>query len=300
VVYFLIGHGERASDGFAQNGYSQAKQVLERDNYQVKTTNLAITPTVPADAAVLVVASPAKALLDPEIAAINAYLNKGGKLLYLTDPQTTTGMETTILARVGITVNNDIVIDPASSLLGDVASPLVSNFRWSNITKDLTSAAFFPWTRSFGVAAAPPEGVTLTPFADTSTSSWSETDLTNTQVAFDAGKDTRGPVTVGIAAEIQHQVAGVTVAPVARLVAFGDADFASNALLTQGGNQDLFANSVNWLTEEESLISIRARPPTDHSLFMTASEQILGLVSSVVLLPLAVLLVGALVWWRRR
>ena len=70
--------------------------------------------------------------------------------------------------------------------------------------------------------------------------------------------------------------------------------------LTSLGNRDLFANSVNWLAEEESLISIRAKSPTDRSLYMTTSEQILGLVTSVVLLPLAVLLAGAVVWLRRR
>jgi ABC-type uncharacterized transport system involved in gliding motility auxiliary subunit len=52
--------------------------------------------------------------------------------------------------------------------------------------------------------------------------------------------------------------------------------------------------------EDESLISIRAKPPTDRMLSMTTSQQILALISSLVFLPLAVLLVGAVVWWRRR
>ncbi len=299
AIYFLSGHGERSPDGFAQEGYSSAKQVMEQDNYVVKTTTLAITPTVPADCSLLVIASPTKMLLDKEIAAINAYLDGGGKLLYLTDPQITNGVDDGILKRFGIQVRNDIVIDPASSLLGDIASPLVGNFQWSIITKDLKAAAIFPQARSLKADATPVDGVTTTAFADTSTSSWGETDLVNRQVALDA-KDTTGPVTVGMSAEIKHVAGSVTTAPTARVVVFGDSDFASNAFLSSMGNKDLFANSVNWLAEEESLISIRAKPPTNRGLYMTNTEQMLGLLTSIVLLPLAVLLVGAVVWWRRR
>jgi ABC-type uncharacterized transport system involved in gliding motility auxiliary subunit len=103
-----------------------------------------------------------------------------------------------------------------------------------------------------------------------------------------------------MSAEIKHVVVGATMAPTARVVVFGNMDFASNTYLRALGNKDLFANAVNWLTEDESLISIRAKPPTDRSLYMTSAEQTLGLLTAVVLLPLAVLLVGAVVWWRRR
>jgi ABC-type uncharacterized transport system involved in gliding motility auxiliary subunit len=300
AIYFLTGHGERGVDTAGQDGYSVAKQTLQNDNYVIKAATLAVTPTVPADCALLVVAGPTKPLLDQEIAAINRYLDNGGKLLFLTDPQVTTGLEDGVLARFGIQVRNDIVIDPASSLLGDIASPMVSNYGWSPITKDLRAAAIFPLARSLMVSSTLPTGVTVVQFAQTGANSWGETDLTNTQVAFDAAKDVKGPVTLGLSVEVAHTSGAATTAPPARLVVFGDSDFAANALATAMGNMDLFANSVNWLAEDESLISIRAKPPTSRMLSMTSSEQILSLISSLVLLPLAVLLAGAVVWWRRR
>jgi len=300
VIYFLIGHGERSIDDYGQNGYTKVKSLLEKDNYQVKTTNLAVTPTVPADAALLVIASPSKTFMDQEIEAVKSYLDKGGKLLYLTDPQLTSGLEESILAKYGITVTNDIIIDPASSLLGDAASPLITNFRWSMITKDLRAAAFFPQSRSLAYANNPPQGVNITSFAETSADSWGETDLTNRQARFDPEKDKKGPLSVGLQVTVERRAGGVTLGPSSRIVAFGDSDFASNAFLDAFGNRDLFANSVNWLTEEEALISIRAKPPTDRHLYITAQEQILGIVTSVIFLPLAVLLVGAVVWWRRK
>jgi ABC-type uncharacterized transport system involved in gliding motility auxiliary subunit len=300
VIYFLTGHGERGADATGQDGYSLAKQALEKDNYIVKSATLTMTPTVPADCALLLVAGPTKPLLDSEITAINSYLDKGGKLLFLTDPQVATGLEDGVLKRFGIQVRNDIVIDPASSLLGDIASPMVSSFGWSPITKDLRAAAIFPLARSLAADQTPAAGVTVVQFAQTGIDSWGETDLASTQVSFDATKDTKGPLTLGLSAEVAHTAGAVTTAPAARLVIYGDSDFASNALASALANLDLFANSVNWLVEDESLISIRAKPPTDRMLSMTTSQQILALISSLVFLPLAVLLVGAVVWWRRR
>jgi ABC-type uncharacterized transport system involved in gliding motility auxiliary subunit len=300
VIYFLTGHGERGMDATGQDGYSVAKQALEKDNYVIKAAALAVTPTVPADCALLIVAGPTKPLLDGEITAINNYLDKGGKLLFLTDPQVTTGLEGGVLKRLGIQVRNDIVVDPASSLLGDVASPMVNNYGWSPITKDLRASAIFPLARSLAADQKLPEGVTLVQFAQTGPDSWGETDLTSTQVSFDPAKDVKGPLTLGLSVEVAHSAGGITTAPTARLVVYGDSDFASNALASALANLDLFANSVNWLAQDESLISIRAKPPTNRMLSMTSSEQILALISSLVFLPLAVLLAGAVVWWRRR
>ena len=57
------------------------------------------------------------------------------------------------------------------------------------------------------------------------------------------------------------------------MVAFGDADFASNALLGVQGNQDFFLNTVAWLAEDADLISIRAREPDDQRMFLTEHQQ---------------------------
>jgi ABC-type Na+ transport system ATPase subunit NatA len=90
------------------------------------------------------------------------------------------------------------------------------------------------------------------------------------------------------------------VAQVCGRVVCGDSDFAANSSLTLGGNGDLFLNSVNWLAEEEELISIRPKPPVSRMLILSPGEARFVQYSSVVLLPLAVLAVGTVVCWRRR
>ncbi len=105
-----------------------------------------------------------------------------------------------------------------------------------------------------------------------------------------------GPRLIAVAAERE----AADGAPKARVAVFGDADFASNASLTLGANQDLFLNAVNWLTEEEALVGIRPLPPAVRSVVLSPVQSGLLFWTSVVFLPGAVVLAGVLVWWRRR
>ena len=60
-----------------------ANRALENEGYEVDTLNLVTQPQVPQDAAVVIVASPTKAVLTNEIDALKAYLDRGGRVLVL-------------------------------------------------------------------------------------------------------------------------------------------------------------------------------------------------------------------------
>ena len=85
-----------------------------------------------------------------------------------------------------------------------------------------------------------------------------------------------------------------------RLVVFGDTDFASNYHLYSLSNTDLLLNSVNWLTEDVSLASVRPKPITFRQIVVTSREMqvIRGL--GWFLLPVVMTLLAGVAWWRRR
>lgn len=58
----------------------------------------------------------------------------------------------------------------------------------------------------------------------------------------------RGPVPIAAVATIDF---AIEPKKSAKLVVFGDVDFASNAYLNLSGNSDLFLNTVSWLAEEQ-------------------------------------------------
>jgi len=302
VVYFTTGHRERDPNGYDQRGYAQAKQWLERDNYRVETLNLAaITETLPSDAAVIVVAGPQVPFAPEEAERLRQYLDDGGKLFVLADPEFDTGLDD-LLEAWGVRLRNDVVVDPGSSFFGDVLSPMVSRYRFSTITKDLGGlTSFFPGARSVEKITPSPEGRSVFVLLETTRASWGETDieaLRQRRARFDEGVDTRGPLALAVSVQASKgEEKG-------RLVVFGDADFASNSVLSvrgNVGNADLFRNSVNWLAEEEELIAIGPKPPDIRQIQPLTPAQLRTVFSLVVIvMPLAVLVAGGLVWWSRR
>ena len=86
----------------------------------------------------------------------------------------------------------------------------------------------------------------------------------------------------------------------ARLAVFGDSDFAANSSLGIRGNRDLVLNAVNWLAEQENLISIRPRERRSRRITLTADQQFRIFIASLVLIPGLIVGAGVLTWWRRR
>ncbi len=88
--------------------------------------------------------------------------------------------------------------------------------------------------------------------------------------------------------------------PETRLVVIGDSDFATNGVVGIQGNRDMFLNTVNWLAQQENLISIRAREPEDRRLTLTAGQQRRLNWLALLLVPGFVIGTGVYTWWRRR
>ena len=87
--------------------------------------------------------------------------------------------------------------------------------------------------------------------------------------------------------------------PESRFVTIGDSDFAANAALRIQGNQDLFVNTINWLAQQENLISIRPKPQSDSRLTLTALQARAVLLMWVAL-PAIVFGTGFYTWLRKR
>jgi ABC-type uncharacterized transport system involved in gliding motility auxiliary subunit len=310
VIYFLEGHGEESVEEAGDNGYATAKAELEKLGYEVKKQTLALADRFPKVCALLVVPGPQKDLLPNEYETIRTYLKDGGRVLFMIDPETATTLPT-FLAEYGFKLENDIVVDTVSRLLGgDYFMPVVSVYETHAITDKFTYATFFPFARSVEIAASKPEGVTLTVLAKTSPNSWSERQLDQKEVKFTPDKDKQGPVGLAAVATFKTK-SGQPAAekPMtepeaaekeARMAVVGDSDFAKNRYYGVSGNGNFFLNIANWLTEEADLIAIQPKTQAPRTIQLTPSQGRLLFLVSVIILPLAVLLLGVSVWVRRR
>ena len=85
-----------------------------------------------------------------------------------------------------------------------------------------------------------------------------------------------------------------------RIVIVGGASFLANAYSGNGGNIDLGINMVNWLSNEDALITIQPRANKDGTVTLSTSALTVISISLVVILPLLLLLIAGVQWWRRR
>ena len=85
-----------------------------------------------------------------------------------------------------------------------------------------------------------------------------------------------------------------------RVIAFGDADFASNTFFGIQGNRDLVLNTVAWLAEDPDLITIRPKDPDDQRMFLTGRQQIVVFGTALLVWPILFVVIGIVVWWKRR
>jgi ABC-type uncharacterized transport system involved in gliding motility auxiliary subunit len=317
IVYVLKGHGEREVGNSDRGGFSQAKEQMEKANYEVKEVVLAREGKIADDASLVIVPGPRTDLFPQELDALDAYIARGGKVFFMATPFQAEGL-VRYLQKYGIALDDDVVIElnPVGQLFGvGPLVPIINQYESHAITKDLAGVmTLFPLTRSVEASKTPPKGVTLTPLARTSTQSWGETDKSVFQrgeAKPDPGEKT-GPLPVAIVATIEAQGpppksdgkpdASDDKKPAkSRIVVVGTADFASNQFLNAQGNRDFFLNVVSWLAEQEDLISIRARDTRQNPIILTSAQSNLVLWLPLFVLPGAVLLCGiAIVAHRRR
>jgi ABC-type uncharacterized transport system involved in gliding motility auxiliary subunit len=317
-VYFTQGHGEKDINSSDRGGYSSISAALKSDNFVVETLVLAQQTAVPADADVLVVAGPKTDFLQPEIDMVRTYLGKGGKLFLMLDPVIKSDAPQpdqlkALLKDWDISADDDVVVDVSGMgrLIGtDESVPVAASYGSHPITQNFNLVTAYPLARSMTPIEGGVNGRNAQWIVQTSKGSWGETNLkalATGQAKLDP-EDKPGPVTLASAVSAPATDAPkpppangeAPKTPETRLVAFGDSDFASNAALGIQGNRDLFLNTVNWLAQQENLISIRPRDPEDRRITLTAAQETGIFYLTVLIIPGLILLTGIQTWWRRR
>lgn len=298
VIYFTKGHGEKSIEDSSERGYSQAKTSLENLGYTVKEIVLAEEPSIPSDCSLLIISGAEKDFLQGEIDGIERFLKDGGSLLLLIDPLTTPSF-VDFMKRYGIKIGDDFIvsIDPSARLMGgDPSWAVVSRYGYHKITEKFNYASFFPFARTVDRIEPVPKNVSTETVASTSQYSFATNQFNANEIRFDPERDRRGPVPVAAVSTFKEEGKDKE----SRIVVFGDSDFASNQFFDLSGNSNLFLNSVNWLEEEEDIISIAPKTTRPRTISLTLSQGRMIFFTTIILLPGVFVLGGILVYFRRR
>lgn len=297
TVCFVTGHGEKQIEDKQATGYSAIDDGLKKEGYASKSINLVQDNGVPSECDVLVIAGPTQAYFPQEVDMVKKYIDGGGKSLIEIDPQTDPKL-TDILQEWNVNMGSNVVVDASGvgRLFGTgPAVPLVVQYGDSPITKNLKGGmTFFPLARTMSIADKNKADVQDTELLKTSQQSFTIPNLNQKEVKFDPKTDTQGPLSLGVAGDKKNGDKD------SRVVVVGDSDFASNQWSGLQHNGDFFFNTVDWLAQDENLISIRPKESTDRHLTLTEGQMAGLRWVDLIFVPGIVIFSGIAIWWKRR
>lgn len=308
TVYFLQGSGEGNPNASESEGYSVLRDALQAENFTVKPLALFQGNKIQATGTSIIIANPRYPLQEKERQILEDYLGHGGHVLFLCGVNTHDSW-LGFLKSFGVTVNDDLVIDPSIPVLGGNAEFLLTNNYFSHAITDpflglkkIPDPLFMPLTRSLGRVDNKQKNIKIFPLVETRVSG----------ISIPTKREGRR-LLLNVKAKSKPQVIPVVEAVTLKsaknpddeslagqLVVTGSALFAQNKWIADYANRDFLLNSVSWLTNSKNTIAIHPKV-REGSPFMMDSKSLASIFFiSVVGLPGFGILLGLGNWLRRR
>jgi hypothetical protein len=305
----IAGHShDDASSSVVQttgHGIGRLRRALEAQGYETRKIVVATAPRVPDACQVLIIANPRTTFLPAESAALEAFLQQGGSLFAMLDlgfvlePRLAALVE-----KLGVRLPQEAMVDPLSHYSSDDEMVAVTTYQQSPITRNL-SMTFYPGIRPL-IAVAPARGVQSAVLFSSSRDSY--TRPVQPVGVREVGSGSPRPRTrpeqhspEALAMIVEGRLPGAaTDSRQMRAVIIGDGDFASNSFLPYLSNSDLAMSVLRWLVREERSTAVSSRIPVPPMILLSSAQMKMVFLVVEVLLPLAVIALGVLVWWRRR
>ena len=294
-AYLLTGFGD-AKPSESLDG------LLDSMGMNVETLDLSKS-SVPVDANCLVLFNPSRDLTAHEASVITAYLNGGGSLMLNTSPELVTSCPNlaSVTALFGLT--------PAAGLVQEGDTSFISGSQYTlvpTVTSQHTGAYYvsssgykpqLPNCHAITVASTLPSGVTVVPIFTTSDKAVLVSP-DKSETLTEAGK-----LEVGVAAAKSVTTSDGTT-KTASLTWYASANAFTDTVAegNSGGNYYYYAATMSVMSETFYSAYEELTPVSLQTGFLDESVPmlILVLVIGVVILPLALLVTGIVIWIRRK
>ncbi|MGQ7891093.1 GldG family protein [Paenibacillus sp. WC2504] len=295
TVYMLSGHQE-----YPLTAMTILRNSLEAANYTVKDLNLYVEGKIPDDAQMLMLLGPQNDLNDKEADLIKAYLKDKGKIYmalgFDKDMATKWKNIDAIMKTYGIQDQHAIAIEPKQTSLYDPLT-IIPDYGSHDITNKLSSnnlVTMLSLAVSLNADGSAPD-YTQSLLLKTTDKAYGETDinlLAQSKTKQDA-TDVKGPLNLGYAISNKDNKP--------KAVILGGSTFVLDQDIQNQGNKDFAMNSIGWLQEQKDQITIRPRQgDAFQQAMITPSQANTIFLVTIVFLPLLFLVIGGLIWWRRR
>ena len=283
---------------------SGIQSLLSDNNYTVKELNLISAGAVPDDADIIAILCPASDFTEDEVSILENYVAYGGKCIIInySNKQKDMPNYSEFLAYYGVTIPSDgFVFETAGynyqQVVWQLYEPLTSSHSIVS-SMDTKHAVLTTYAQPILQVENMRNTLKIESFLTTSNGSWFRTDLSSTPYEDRIDSDVDGPFDLGVVITDQSNEGE------GQIILYSAYDIIKDIYVNGNypfANADLFLSSVNYLSKLTYSISIPAKSSSlSYNVDNSSAEFFTGLVVFVIVIPLAVLVTGFVIWLRRR
>jgi len=299
-AYFLQGHGERSPTDPGDQGCSKLAEVFHRNYVETRILdNLFGTNSIPQDCSLLVIDGPRAEFQQVEQDKLSQYLEQGGRLFALFDANSLDhqlGLEK-VLEKWNVRVTHSVVVDMKNAIdeTGDyfsVSSLTLHDVMKPILGKQLEIVLPRPVARIKAPSQSGADEPQVTELAYSGTNSVLKENPKGDPHAYPLMVAVEKSAPKGVVTDER----GAT-----RMLITGDSYFLNNQVINYSVNADFADAAVNWLLERTAFLEgVGPRPVSEYQLFLNQHQTntVKGLLLGAI--PGGILLLGGLVWLRRR
>ena len=309
-IYNLTGHNKYSSDYI----YYFSQDLVD-EAYEFNSLDLLTAGSVPEDCSVLMITTLAEDITEAERDNILAYIEKGGKIIIFSDPNST-GKEMpnfqAVLDEYGVSISKGVMLEQDSDkmLYGTPSAIIVTVSPYTSVTSDanMNMNACFMTAGKIDIKDSEELeelGVESEILATTGANAFYRTDYSIASFSKTDEDEDAGSATVG--ALLKKTINEDTTS---ELVIYSNNIFITNLQIAISqqyysyaldfyNNEDLAINSIAYLTDRDNMITIRKDVEQPTSYAVTEQQNII-ILSIIFALPEVIIIAGIIVWQYRR
>lgn len=288
-VYTITGHGETDLG-------ASFTQALEKLNLSVESLTLLTEESVPEDAAAIVINGPTTDFSEDDAQKVSDFLAAGGKALITSSYEATGDMKnfSALLAEYGINLKQGIVMDGDPYHCYQYPFYLLPDVDTADQTANVDGYVMLVYSQAFSFAAEDSDTLTWTSLLETSGSAYLKTELENMTTYEKESGDEEGTFTIG--ANVVNSETGADITVFGSVMVFNDQVDS----YVSGQNLALFKGIVSGYSDAEVSVSIDAKDYSYDNLSINQAVIFLSAGLLIVVIPVVLIILGILIWFRRR
>ncbi len=296
VIYTVTGHSEIELGNDIESS-------LKDSNFDVKSLDL-LNSDIPDDCSILMLSTPQNDYTEEEVQKVVSYLNNGGKAFITTD--VLIGMDkpnyNSILNYYGVTKGDYLAVEgDKSKYVNNLAINIVPTMENTDITSSLYEKErnlLLPTATGIDTLDTKSQSVSVTPLLTTSNNSYGKVSTDTTTFSYEPG-DVNGPLPLSVLVTDTHSLNDDITT---QMIITGTSAIIDDSINTYigGGNAEFVVSSCKYLVGEESDLYLSPKVIQSDRLTMTFNNAIFALIYSVIVLPLAIIIIGIFIFFRRK